>query len=240
MISIWAVDDSESDLQKLQQVLSDFLNQKKMVFEFRAFTDGQSVLNAAADDCADLIFMDIEIGQENGLTISKALRKNSRHTQIALLSSFPSYSIDGYLSGASRFFVKPVSIEQLEKGLDADYLQQLDSNTSFFDARIAEVPLSAAEILYIESEGRRTSAWYISGRKIESRLTLREWAGLLASRQSFFVQCYKSILVNAQHIEDYDAASRDLILKGGLRIPCSRHFRKDVEAARRKVLCAYL
>lgn len=240
MISIWAMDDNPEDLKHLSRVLDTFLNKKKIYYEFKAFTDPDKLTEAIKSDCADLIFMDIEVKEKSGLDLSRELKKNNRNLQVALLSSFPSYSIDGYASGASRFLVKPLDEKQLEKAFDADYLKQLDQNTSFYDPRIAQVPISAARILYIESLGRKTIAYHESGSQIESRLTLREWAALLEEKQSDFVQCYKSILVNAEHIKDYDAQNRDLILSNESRIPCSRHFRNDVEALRRKILCRSL
>lgn len=237
MITIWAIDDEPSDLKKLASVLEAFMDKKKIEYEFKAFTDPALLLDEMQEDAADLVFMDIEIGNISGLELSKQLKKINRNLQVALLSSFPAYSIDGYSSGASRFLVKPLDEVQLEKAFDPEFLRQLDQTTSFFDPRIAEVPISAAKILYVESLGRKTVAHFESGKEIESRLTLREWAALLEDKKSDFVQCYKSILVNAEHILDYDPDMKDLILSDHSRIPCSRHFRKDVEAARRKVLC---
>lgn len=238
MIRIWAVDDSLNDLNHLNEVISAFFEKLGTDYQIELFSSADDLPEAPA--IADLIILDIEIGTRNGLEISRELKKRNHHMQTVLLSNYPSYSIDGYSSGASRFLVKPLTEEQLIPAFDADFLKVLEQEISISDARIADVPVALGKILYIESIGRKTQAVLEDGRKLESRITLRDYAQLLRSRSDLFVQCYKSIYVNVSRIARLDPEMKDIVFENGMRVPYSRHFRKEVEEARRRWLCSTL
>lgn len=225
MINIWSIDDEAASSARLKELLAVFFNENGRSYTFQSFTDPAQAM--ASEEIPDLVFMDIEIGQVSGLDLARELKKRNRHMEIALLSSFPSYSIEGYSSGASRFLVKPLDLAQLRKAFDPDFLKALDRQTVVHDPRIFSRPIPIRSIVYIETIDRNTEAVLENGQKLVTRLTLKEWRDLL--RDAPFVQCYKSILVNLDHVRDLDSADKNVLLDGGGSIPYSRHFKKELQ-----------
>ena len=58
-----------------------------------------------------IIFLDIELKNENGIDIAEKIRKTNENVEIIFLTAFIQYAVDGYKVKAYRFLVKPVNYD---------------------------------------------------------------------------------------------------------------------------------
>ena len=65
-----------------------------------------------------IIFSDIEMGNTNGIELSKKFLEINPHTNIIFLTAYADYSMDAWTTGASGFMVKPITEESLRKQLE--------------------------------------------------------------------------------------------------------------------------
>lgn len=75
----------------------------------------------------DLIFLDIELGDYNGIEIASKIRTYNRSSIIIITSSFKKYLIDGYKIEAKRYLIKPIINDNLNMYIN-DHLRMYTSD----------------------------------------------------------------------------------------------------------------
>ena len=82
------------------------------------FTNTDDAITYAKSNNIRIIFSDIEMGNTNGIELSKEFLKINPRTNIIFLTAYADYSIDAWSTGASGFMVKPITEESLRKQLE--------------------------------------------------------------------------------------------------------------------------
>lgn len=172
----------------------------------------------------DLIFLDIEMKGEDGITAARKIREIDRNVLIIYVTSHENYMQESFLVRPFRFVVKPIEEKVLEKHF-LDAYEEISSYDSYFrykNKRIEwKTPLR--DILYFES--RRRKIYMVTEKEIfEFYDRLNEVEERLKSGKAVFLRVHQSFLVNYRHIEGlaYDY----LIMDNGKRISISEDRRK--------------
>jgi transcriptional regulator with XRE-family HTH domain len=82
------------------------------------FTNTDDAITYAKSNNIRIILSDIEMGDVNGIELSKEFLKINPRTNIIFLTAYADYSIDAWSTGASGFMVKPITEESLRKQLE--------------------------------------------------------------------------------------------------------------------------
>lgn len=82
------------------------------------FTNTDDAITYAKSNNIRIFFSDIEMGDVNGIELSKEFLKINPRTNIIFLTAYADYSIDAWSTGASGFMVKPITEESLRKQLE--------------------------------------------------------------------------------------------------------------------------
>lgn len=82
------------------------------------FTNTDDAITYAKSNNIRIIFSDIEMGNTNGIELSKEFLKINPRTNIIFLTAYADYSIDAWSTGASGFMVKPITEDSLRKQLE--------------------------------------------------------------------------------------------------------------------------
>ena len=82
------------------------------------FTNPDDAITYAKSNSVRIIFSDIEMGNTNGIELSKKFLEINPHTNIIFLTAYADYSMDAWTTGASGFMVKPITEESLRKQLE--------------------------------------------------------------------------------------------------------------------------
>ena len=64
-----------------------------------------------------LAFLDIEMGQHNGLEVCRELQRIRPQTNVIFLTAYLDYSLDAWKTGASGFIIKPITVAEVRKQL---------------------------------------------------------------------------------------------------------------------------
>lgn len=106
MIKILICEDIERDKLHLHQLLDSFLLANKISYKIDYLENFDVGTNLFLE--YDLIFLDIELGDYNGIEIASKIRTYNRSSIIIITSSFKKYLIDGYKIEAKRYLIKPI------------------------------------------------------------------------------------------------------------------------------------
>ena len=82
------------------------------------FTNTDDAITYAKSNNIRIIFSDIDMGDVNGIELSKEFLKINPRTNIIFLTAYADYSMDAWTTGASGFMVKPITEESLRKQLE--------------------------------------------------------------------------------------------------------------------------
>ena len=66
----------------------------------------------------DVIFIDIDLDQLNGIDIAEKILEKKPRTNIIYVTSYEKYALDSYRTRASAFLMKPVNAERLKYAME--------------------------------------------------------------------------------------------------------------------------
>lgn len=117
MLKIAIVEDERECQEALIEHLRKYEKDKNEAFIVRIFNDGIDILDDYSADY-DLIFLDIHMKYQDGMTTAKRIREVDADAQIVFITALAQYAIEGYKVNALDFILKPVVYEQLAMTMD--------------------------------------------------------------------------------------------------------------------------
>lgn len=215
MLNICILDDDEKEALHNKQLLENYINQCDIAYErIDVYQTGQELLRSSK--LYDLLFLDIEVGKENGIEIAKELRKRDQDIIIIVITSYVKYAMDGYKINAARYLLKPLDPSLLYSELDEVF------STSFLDQSILvkedekQIRLAIKDIYYFEADSRQTR-FTTSAHQYVSHHNVSTWALKLPNT---FVECYKGVYIHLKYIR---SITKDLvILENKKTLPLAR------------------
>jgi two-component system, LytTR family, response regulator len=163
----------------------------------------------------DLIFLDINMPEINGLNFVKSLHNPPL---VIFATAYPQYAIDSYELDAIDYLVKPVRLERFLKAVNkaqqyCNLLEQPEKNHS------NEITNIDADYLYIKTDKKFVKILikdilYIEGlknyvviqlkeKKILGSMNLKSIGDQLPAQQ--FARISRSFIVNTRHIDSFDS-----------------------------------
>lgn len=189
-----------------REIITDFLNdyfyKKSIEYSICSYSSGKELIYDIQDGKnLDLIFLDIYIGNEFGISIAKQLREKIGYDgKIVFLTATVDFAVDSYDVEAVGYLLKPVHTQKLHmvmnkitKNLDADVYRIKQRNNIH--------TLKIDSIIYVESSNSRCIIHsYNTDYVIYKRLNDIE--AELNNRR--FLRCHQSYLVNMDYIKNVD------------------------------------
>lgn len=192
----------------------------------------------------DCVFLDIELGMNNGLDLARQLMLNEQRPEIIFATAYDDYALQAFEVNAFDYILKPFESQRVQIAVEkliakkraaqvktleeikVSQLDKLDKLTVYLNDRILLIKVQ--DILYCTSEDSKTVVVTEQGRffaseslaALEKRLTLKG-----------FVRVHRAFIVNLEHIvelEPWSNSKYNLILHNRHSIPVSRLYMKDV------------
>lgn len=204
--------------------------------ELRAtFSSAVAAVNELKENPVDLLFLDIQMPDLDGLEFSRML---DPATRIVFTTAFSQYAIDGYKVNALDYLLKPISYNDFlaaaNKALEwysrsvAEATEKPDAKADYFfvksDYRLVRIQFD--DILYVEGLKDYVKICLASARKPILALTaMRTVEQYLPS--SRFMRVHRSFIVNMDKV---DALDHGQIVFGEKHIPVSDSYKETVQA----------
>lgn len=218
-MNIAILEDNSFDLEKLKKCIEIYFKNRNINYNLSIFDNSEQLIERVY--YFDIVFLDINFGNENGIEIGMKIRKLSLKTILIITTKYMKYSIDGYRIRADRYLIKPIKQDifnlEMENVLDMYYLPFVNVEKSN--------NLNIKDVLYIECIDRKTKVHLISEEVVETKLTMRQWSEKLGNE--YFGQPHKSYLVNLLHVSGF--TRQDVLMKNNEKIPLSRHYKHEFE-----------
>lgn len=116
------------------------------------FTSGPALLARLEDVNYDLIILDIEMPDMNGIQVARNIRKLAKDTEIVFLTSHIEYALEGYEVNALRYLTKPIQEKKIEEILLYLLDQKRKAKKILLQTKTDVFSIHISDICYFESQ----------------------------------------------------------------------------------------
>ena len=221
-------DDEEAQRILLTKYLQEWAKQQNILLEVVPFLNAEGFLFCWTEDKAfDLLILDIEMGEINGMELAMKLREQYADIPILFVTGYESYMAQGYEVSALHYLLKPIHKEKLFQVLDKFQKTQKPEDKLLLQTENGSIFILPLDVWYVEATGHQ-SVVYTSNRQCKIKHSISEVKDLL-QKKSCFIASHRSYLVNMQHVSAI--VKSDLIMDNGVKLPISRGMTKQVNEA---------
>lgn len=224
MINVAIVENEEEYVDSIKRLLDMCKKAAGYTWEtvLWAFKTGEDFLKTDIEKY-HIVFMDIDLdGDMDGMEAAQVLRKRGCTVPLAFLTSFNQYVFTGYKVGAIDYIMKPIKMDQLQWCMKRVF--DMKSQGAFICKTrdgIMQIPYN--KILYFQSSFHYIEIFTVDKKKYQQLLSLKKLRDALPIQ---FIQCHRTILVNAWKIECING--RELKLTDGTLLPISNTYLDEV------------
>jgi len=210
-------DDDRAAVELIRSFVTDWATAHNIQVHIDTFPSAEAFLFHYTDHKSyDILLLDIEMGDINGVDLAKTVRAGDREVQIIFITGYSDYIADGYDVEALQYLMKPVNAEKLHATLDRA-AEKLKKNTAalFFDLPDGMVRIPLYEIRYIEVQSNYVTIH--ADTDVSAKTTL---SAVEAKLDDGFFRVGRSFIVALRYIRK--VTKTEVILDGGVSVPLSR------------------
>ncbi len=190
------------------------------------FKGGLSFLTEFKSHPYDLVFLDIEMPEIDGITLAKKLRGLSTDVPIIFLTSHIEYALEGYEVNALRYLTKPVAPNKLRDVLSVVMERMRKERILWIRTDMGEQKLLIKDILFMEAQNQNILI-HTTKESFCVRYNLSNYERELA--EDGFFRIHRGYLVSLSHIKSVSKAEVTLVNR--IVLPVSRTKEKHLKEA---------
>jgi len=200
MYTCIVVDDEPLALEVIKKYIAKiyFLDLKG------AFTDPYEAKKVMDANPVDILFLDIQMPDINGIEFSKTL--SSKNIAVIFTTAYSQYAVEGFNVDAIDYLLKPIEYERFLKAVYKakeyiEYLnnQELNHGYIFVKSDYQMIKINLKDILYIEGLDDYIKI-YMPQKSILTLMTLKTITQKLPSKE--FLRVHRSYIVPVSKIEN--------------------------------------
>jgi len=208
--------------------LKEIAAKNDMDLEYHGFSNGTQLKKYLACKDLDILFMDIDLGDESGVELASQLSRQYPKMVIAFVTGHREFMEEAFEMDAMGYLVKPYEIHRMESVLKRSLLQvsamQQDAEEPVIivnDENLRK-KIKCRDILYIQRQ--QCKSVIVTGQRqycvYESLSALYERVG------TGFLRVNQGEVVNVEYISSIE--SNSVKLKNGMEMSIGRTYRKEI------------
>jgi two-component system response regulator LytT len=249
-IKVMVAEDERLAREELEYMLEDIED----LILCPSVTNGKELLNQYDEHLPDVVFLDIQMPELEGISVAKQWRARNSSPLIVFTTAYEEYAVEAFGLNATDYLLKPFSEERLEEALTRirkeitrqTHNHNTEKNPALQEKREASKGTKMSKLLLDDGERLIVidpkSVYYVmrddrvvqihtSDNIYPSKLTLQELEEKLSSFN--FFRCHRSYLVNLNYIQEivpWFNGAYNLTLKNieKTKIPVSRSSAKEL------------
>jgi len=227
ILRIGICDDEPLSIDYISHYIEKWAEKHNYILHTHTFSNAEQFLfDYESDQNFDILFLDIQMGNMNGMDLARKIRETDSSVQIIFITALIDYISDGYEVSALHYLLKPVNEEKLYSVMDraSQNVYKLENYVLLtIDQVTQRIPINS--IIYVEA-----FAHYIRITTAESSFEVRENLTSLAEKLgNHFVRPHRSYLINLKYI--HRISKTEVFLDNGTSIPLSRYNYQNVNQA---------
>lgn len=210
-------DDQRNDSEYISALVREWAERKKLSAQLELFPSAEAFLFQYAERKDwDLLLLDIEMGNMDGVSMAKAVRRENEAVQIVFITGYSDYIAEGYEVAALHYLMKPVKPEKLFAVLDRA-AEKLRRNEGFLTVQTTEetVRLPFYTIRYLDVQKN-----YVTVHAKADYTVKRTLSEMEAELDRRFFRIGRAVIVNLDLVQRVTKA--EVRLSDGTALPLPR------------------
>lgn len=207
----------------------------------------ETAKQVAEHDDIDLVFMDIQLGDGNGITLGKEIAANGYRPRVVFATAYDEYALEAFDANAVDYILKPfeqsrvnAALKRVAESLGAESNQEESVSEKDNIHQQANPRLSVTEgdktsvvnksdIIYASVENGSLSIQTKTG-KFVTRQTMNKFVSLLDPKT--FLRVHRSYIVNLNQVRGAEPGfnhTYELTMSDGSKVPVGRSYINDMK-----------
>lgn len=222
MLHIAVIEDSVADTKKVKMYIHQYSEQTRQTFKTTFFQSADHFLDKYKP-IYDLIFMDIELPDTNGMDAAKKLRLKDPDVTLIFMTNLSSFAVKGYEVNALDYMVKPVNYSMFNMKMQkaVKHIEKMSDSLLNINCKNGIIRMRISKIYYIEVRNHRL-IYHTEEGDYDVRGTLKKLEENLIPQH--FLRCNNCYLVNLRHITSVQDGT---VTVGNDILPISRPKKKN-------------
>lgn len=197
-MKIGICDDIVEYCNSIKSYAEYYFKMNSITYDIYTFSSGTELLNSS--EMFDVVFLDIELNDINGLTVAEKLLAVNPNTIIIVVTNYRKYLDAAMDLNALRFIDKPITQERISSALQKA-VSEINNGSITLHTKINEIKkIKKNDIIYVEVK-RKTTTFYTKNGTIECNEPITKFKDKLNS--SFFAIPHNSYIINLNYILAY-------------------------------------
>lgn len=220
-------DDDEISLGMVTGALSKYLEKKNIKADVDVLSTGQELINNLKTINYDLLLLDIDLDQADGIEIAKKLYEERNEAEVIFVSGcenrvFDSLKVEPLGFVRKRYFIKDFSY-YLDIFFDK-HEQKSDIPRLLVNQGKDKIYIDPIDIVYIEGQLKKQIIFLTDKRKFSVFSSMKELEKMLVPIG--FIRIHNGYLVNYKFIKKI--SGEEIVLKPDIVLPVARNRSKQV------------
>lgn len=228
MFNVSVCDDSQFDIEKIKNCLSEFSKKEHIDFNISEFSNPEMLMYEVEDGkIADIFILDVEMPNMNGFDLADKIREYTETSVIIFLTSHDEMASMGYKSKALRYVIKLNLERDIEEALESAVaeISSADDKTITLHRYNDYWRIPYKDIICVSRISRQLVITTRLLGEITDNRGIKEFFDTLEDNRFLFID--RSCFVNIDYISRINGFS--LKLKDGQVLPISRRSLKNVK-----------
>ena len=226
------IEDEQAHSELLTSYLENWGVERDISLQIKTFVSAEQFLFVWEEQWDfDVLFVDIQMGDMNGMEMAKKIRQTDQDIPIVFTTGIADYLEEGYEVEALYYCLKPLSKEKLDRCMDRVLQREAREHYVVVQAGEDKVKLPVERIAYVEARGHVCLVEYCTREgktlHVEVKESLSDLERMFADYD--FVKCHRSYLCRVGCI--HHIGKTEIVFDNGSHIPVSRRMYAEMNRA---------
>lgn len=224
MIEVAICEDSKMDREILYGIISLLMSDRGLDFCVDTYESGESLVAGYGNHPYDLIFLDIMMGEINGVEAGRRIRELDQMVEIVYCTSSKDFAIAAYEIHALGYLLKPYESAKIGALLDYYVQRHPQENQNFIEVKSKRksVIIPYKDIIYMESDNKVVYIHTTKQGDVKVYGKLDSFEEQIKDER--YLRCHQSYLVNLSYVAGL--VDSDFIMLNDDMIPIRKTGRK--------------
>ena len=193
-------DSNKEHAEILEEMVRRWAEQEKERVIVRCYRSAEQFLfSMRAEECYDIVFVDIQMGKIDGFQLAHIIREEDRTITIVFTTGTMDYALKGYEVSAFRYLLKPLQENEVFSTLTGVHqlMEERMSDAVIVTRGDESRRVFKNAIYYIEVDNHHIIL-HLKDETIRFKAKLKEFE--VQFKEPQFCKCHRSYIVNMQYV----------------------------------------